>query len=64
MSDAVLLMAIILGFIILLFLNIFLMYIPLNRIENSLTDIDTKVENAAIVINPVIERFLPLLEGI
>ena len=64
MSDAVLLMVIILGFIILLLLNIFLMYIPLNKIENSLTDIDAKVENAAIVINPVIERFLPLLEGI
>lgn len=62
MSNTVLLIAIIIGLIILLLLNIFLMYIPLHRIENSLEDIDNKVEEAAVVIKPVIDRFLPLLE--
>ena len=62
MSNTVLLFVIIFGFVVLLLLNIFLMYIPLNRIENALTDIDSKVEEAAAVIKPVIDRFLPLLE--
>lgn len=62
MSNTVLLIAIIIGLIILLLLNIFLMYIPLHRIENALEDIDNKVEEAAVVIKPVIDRFLPLLE--
>lgn len=62
MTDTVLLLVIILGFTILLLLNIFLVYIPLNKIENALTDIDTKVEESFIALKPVINKVLPLLE--
>ena len=62
MNNTVLLLVIIFGFVILILLNIFLMYIPLNNIEKSLTDIDNKVEKAAVTITPIIDQFLPLLE--
>jgi len=62
MSNTVLLLVIILGFVILLLLNIFLVYIPINKIEKALTDIDTKVEEGFVALRPVINKVLPLLE--
>lgn len=62
MSNTVLLLVIIFGFAILILLNIFLVYIPLNKIESALTDIDTKVEESFIALKPVIDKVLPLLE--
>ena len=54
--------AIIIGFILLILLNTFLVYIPVNKIENALVDIDNKVKDAAIIIEPLITKVTPLLE--
>jgi len=62
MSHTVLLLVIIFGFAILILLNIFLTYIPLNKIEKALTDIDNKVEQGFITIQPIIDKIAPLLE--
>lgn len=62
MSHTVLLLVIIFGFAILILLNIFLTYIPLNKIEKALTDIDNKVEESFITLKPVIDKITPLLE--
>ena len=64
MSDTWLIVILIILVIIMLLLNIFLVYIPLNKIENALIDIDNKVETAAVVIRPVIDKVLPLLESL
>lgn len=62
MSQTVLLLVVILGFAILILLNIFLTYVPLNKIEKALTDIDNKVEQSFTSLKPVIDKIVPLLE--
>ena len=52
------------AFIILLLLNIFFVYIPINRIENALSDIDDEVKEITLVVKPVITKLTPLFESI
>lgn len=62
MSNTVLIIIVIFILAILLMLNIFLVYIPVNKIKNALEDIDEKVEESAVIIKPIIDKFLPLIE--
>lgn len=64
MADTWLIVILIILVIILLLLNIFLVYIPLNKIENALIDIDNKVETASTTLRPVIDKILPLFESL
>lgn len=64
MTDTIVIAVVVIGFIILLLLNIFFVYIPVYRIENALVDIDNKVQMAAKEVQPVIEKVLPLLTSL
>lgn len=55
---------IIFAFIILLLLNIFFVYIPVNEIADSLTDIDNKVKEINVIVKPVITKLTPLIEDL
>ena len=54
---------IIFAFIILLLLNIFFVYLPVNKIEQALTDIDDKVEEVTVIVKPIVTKLTPLLES-
>ena len=64
MTDTIVIAVVVIGFIILLLLNIFFVYIPVYRIEKALEDIDNKVQMAAKEVQPVIEKVLPLLTSL
>lgn len=55
---------IIFAFIILLLLNIFFVYLPVNKIEQALTDIDDKVEEVTVIVKPIVTKLTPLLESL
>lgn len=55
---------IIFAFIILLLLNIFFVYIPVNKIEDSLIDIDEKVKEVTITVKPLVTKLTPLIENL
>ena len=52
------------AFVILLLLNIFFVYIPVYKIEQALTDIDSKVQEVQVIVKPIITKLTPLLESL
>ena len=54
----------IIGFFILLILNIFYLYIPLAEIDNSLNDIEAKIVFLQNRLEPILLKVEPLVESI
>ena len=55
---------IIFAIVLLLIFNIFFVYIPVYKIEQALLDIDSKVEEVGVIVEPIITKLTPLIESI
>ena len=54
----------IVGFLLMLLLNIFFLYIPLSIIEKDLNDIDNRVQTVINTVEPFIQKIEPTLESL
>ena len=52
------------AFVLLLLFNIFFVYIPVYKIEQALLDIDSKVEEVSVVVEPIVTKLTPLLDSL